>query len=80
MGEAFQAVKKRFTSAPILTLPDPELQFIVDASDVGVGGVLLQHSPQDNKVHPCAFFSKRLSPAETNYDMGNQELLALKLA
>lgn len=36
--------------------------------------------PKDNKVHPCAFFSKRLSPAERNYDVGNRELLALKLA
>jgi len=45
--EAFRNLKKRFTSAPILTLPDPELQFIVevDASNVGVGGVLSQRFP-----------------------------------
>ena len=81
-GEPFQALKKRFTSVPILTLPDPELQFIieVDASNVWVGGVLSQRSPKDNKVHLCAFFSKRLSPAERNYDVVNRELLALKLA
>ncbi len=31
-------------------------------------------------MHPCAFFSHRLSPAERNYDIGNRELLAVKLA
>jgi len=32
------------------------------------------------KLHPCAFYSKKLSPAEQNYHIGNQELLAIKLA
>ncbi|KAK3530527.1 hypothetical protein QTP86_027891 [Hemibagrus guttatus] len=31
-------------------------------------------------IHPCAFFSKKLSPVEQNYDIGNRELLAIKLA
>lgn len=57
-------------------------QFIVeeDASDVGVGAVLSQRSPVDGKVHPCAFFSHQLNPAERNYDIGNRELLAVRLA
>lgn len=80
--EAFRDLKQRFASAPILTLPDPKLQFIVevDASSVGVGGILSQRNPEDNKVHPCAFFSKKLSSTERNYDVGNRELLAIKLA
>lgn len=55
---AFQELK-RFTSAPILTQPDPSLQFIVevDTSDSGVEAVLSQRSPKDQRVHPCAFFS-----------------------
>lgn len=80
--EAFQHLKQRFCSAPILTLPDPNQQFVVevDASDVGVGAVLSQRSSVDNKIHPCAFFSRRLSPAERNYNIGDRELLAIKLA
>ncbi|XP_041810033.1 uncharacterized protein lrfn4b [Chelmon rostratus] len=80
--EAFNTLKQRFTSSPILSMPDPKLQFIVevDASDVGVGAVLSQRSLKDNKVHPCAFFSRKLSKAERNYDVGNRELLAVKLA
>lgn len=34
----------------------------------------------DQKLHPCAFFSHHLSPAERNYDIGNREVLAVKLA
>ena len=75
-------LKERFTSAPILVFPDPGRQFIVDvdASDTGVGAVLSQRSVKDQKVQPCAFFSRKLSPAERNYDIGNRELLAVKLA
>ncbi len=81
---AFESLKSRFSSAPILTTPDPSRQFIVevDASEVGVGGVLSQRSPSDEKIHPCAFFSHSLTPPppERNYDIGNRELLAVKLA
>ncbi|KAF7647278.1 hypothetical protein LDENG_00174850, partial [Lucifuga dentata] len=78
---AFNTLKQHFTSAPVLVLPDPTRQFLVevDASDVGVGAILSQCSAVD-KIHPCAFFSHRLSPTECNYDIGNRELLAVKLA
>lgn len=52
----------------------------MDASDTVVGAVLSQRSDKDNKLHPCAFSSSQLSPAERNYNIGNQELLAVKLA
>lgn len=52
----------------------------VDASEVGVGAVLSQRSSSDQKLYPCAFFSRCLPPAERNYDIGNWELLAVKLA
>ncbi|CAM4667952.1 unnamed protein product [Leuciscus chuanchicus] len=79
---AFAKLKDRFVSAPILIAPDSSRQFVVevDASEVGVGAVLSQRSPTDEKMHPCAFLSHRLSPAERNYDIGNRELLAVKLA
>ncbi|WP_353802541.1 ribonuclease H family protein, partial [Shigella sonnei] len=79
---AFDLLKERFTSAPILVTPDVTRQFIVevDASEVGVGAILSQRSQSDDKVHPCAYFSHRLSPSERNYDVGNRELLAIRLA
>ncbi|RVE76234.1 hypothetical protein OJAV_G00009200 [Oryzias javanicus] len=80
--ESFKTLKDRFSSAPVLLIPNEEKQFIleVDASDHGVGAVLSQRSDEDNKVHPCAFFSRRLSSAERNYDVGDRELLSIKLA
>lgn len=48
--------------------------------DIGVGAVLLQTASSDQKLHPCTFFSCRLSPGERNYDIGNPKLLAVKLA
>uniref|UniRef100_A0A8C6PAB7 Gypsy retrotransposon integrase-like protein 1 n=3 Tax=Nothobranchius TaxID=28779 RepID=A0A8C6PAB7_NOTFU len=80
-NRAFTELKRRFSTAPILTQPDPSKQFIVevDASESGVGAVLSQRA-SDNKVHPCAYFSCKLNPAERNYDIGNRELLAVKLA
>lgn len=79
---AFDRLKSLFTTAPILLTPDISRQFIVevDASEVGVGAVLSQRSPADEKVHPCAFFFHHLSPSECNYDVGNRELLAIRLA
>ena len=80
--DAFRGLKGRFTSAPILVHPDPGRQFIVevDASNTGVGAIMSQRSAGDSKVHPCAFYSHRLSPAKQNYDIGNKDLLAVKLA
>ena len=79
---SFKKLRKLFTSAPVLMQPDPQLQFVVevDASEVGVGAVLSQRSKKDGRLHPCAFLSKKLSPAEANYDVGNRELLAIKVA
>uniref|UniRef100_A0A3P9IIW0 Gypsy retrotransposon integrase-like protein 1 n=1 Tax=Oryzias latipes TaxID=8090 RepID=A0A3P9IIW0_ORYLA len=79
---AFDTLKSLFVTAPILIQPDPTRQFIVevDASDTGVGAVLSQREHTSGKLKPCAFFSRKLSPAERNYDVGNRELLAIKLA
>jgi len=65
----------------ILQVPDLDRQFIKegDASDLGVGPVLSQRAAVDQKLHTCAFFSWRLNPTGRNYDIGNWELLAIKL-
>ncbi|KAI3372638.1 hypothetical protein L3Q82_023114 [Scortum barcoo] len=80
--KAFNRLRTLFTTAPVLVQPDPAQQFVVevDASDIGVGAVLSQRRGSDGRLHPCAFFSRRLSPAEANYDVGNRELLAVKMA
>ncbi len=80
--QAFQTLKERFTTAPILHHPDPEREFVVevDASSTGIGAVLSQRQGDPLKLYPCAFYSRKLTPAEQNYDVGNRELLAMKAA
>lgn len=76
---AFGELKALFFFSSCFMSPRP---FIVEinASDLGVGAVLSQRSEKDSKTHPCAFFSRRLSSADQNYDVGNRELLVIKLA
>ncbi len=42
--------------------------------------MLSQYHGEPPRLHPCAYFSWKLTPAEQNYDIGNRELLAIKLA
>lgn len=58
----------------MLKLPDPAKQFIVevDVSEVGLGGVLSQYYGDPHKLHPCAYFSKKLTDAERHYDSTNR--------
>ncbi len=79
---AFKKLQEAFCTAPILTQPDPHLPFIVevDASTTGVGAVLSQLYGEPPRLHPCTHNSLKLSPAERNYNIGNRELLAIKLA
>ncbi|KAK3522991.1 hypothetical protein QTP86_010489 [Hemibagrus guttatus] len=79
---AFQQLKDCFTTAPILQHPDPDLPFVVevDASSSGLRAVLFQRHGEPGKLHPCAFYSRKLMAAEANYDVGNRELLSIKAA
>lgn len=81
-GRAFDLLKKAFVSAPVLCFPDISRPFFVevDASDSGIGAVLSQKDEVSGKTHPCAFFSRKLSPAEHNYAVGDRELLAMYAA
>ena len=74
---AFQAAKQALSSATYLKFPAPGalLTLSTDASDVAVGGVLEQvfhGTPQ-----PIAFFSRKLSSAESRYSTFDRELLAV---
>src|SRR5947199_8159998 len=47
-----------------------------DASDLAKGAVLSQLEP-DKKWHPLAFYSKKFTPAEINYDIHDKEMSAI---
>jgi len=65
--EAFEELKKRFTTAPILSHFYPGRKRVVepDASDFALGCVLSQY--QGRRPHPVAFHSRKLNSAERNY-------------
>ena len=52
---------------------------MVDASDLGVGSVLLQEDEEGNE-HPIAYFSKKLNECQKKYSTIEKETLALILA
>lgn len=81
-ANVFQKLKELFVTAPMLKLPDPTKQLIieVEASEVSLGAVLSQVHGEPSRLHPCPFFSRKLSSAECNYDIGNRELLVVKAA
>lgn len=76
--DAFDDLKQRFTTAPILRHFDFDRPIVVetDASDYVSAGVLSQYD-DDNVLHPVAFFSKKHSPPECNYEIYDKELLAI---
>jgi hypothetical protein len=74
--DTFNTIKQAMASAPILSSPNlepgaPPFHVICDASGVGLGALLEQDG------HPCAYESRKLLPAERNYGVGEQELLAV---
>ena len=70
---AFQNIKHRLTTAPILILPDFSQPFELhtDASKTGIGGVLSQNG------RPVAFFSEKVSGARLNYSTYDVEFYAV---
>jgi len=75
---AFDELKKRFTTQPILIMFDPEKPITVetDASDKALGACLSQPGPQ-GKLQPVAYHSRKMTPAELRYDIHDKELLAI---
>lgn len=76
--QAFDSLKDAFTSAPILVHFDWDKEIILetDASDYVTAGVLSQRG-HDGTLHPVAFYSKKNSPAECNYEIYDKELMAI---
>jgi RNase H-like domain found in reverse transcriptase len=74
---AFHDVKRAYTTAPVLKIADPALDYVVttDASDVGIDAVLEQD--YDDGLHPVAYASRKLNSAEQNYPTHDRELLAI---
>lgn len=75
---AFKSLVTAFTSAPILRHFEPGTPIVIetDASDFAIAGVLSQPDSV-NRLHPIAFYSRKMQDAELNYDIFNKEMLAI---
>lgn len=73
---AFQTLKNALTQAPVWALPNFQQPIVLetDASDVGIGAVLMQGG------HPIAYLSQALSPGNRALSTYEKESLAIIMA
>jgi Reverse transcriptase (RNA-dependent DNA polymerase)/RNase H-like domain found in reverse transcriptase len=75
--KAFEFLKQAFLVAPMLAQFDEDRETVVecDASGWALGGALMQYV--DGVLRPIAFYSRRMTPAECNYEIYDKEMLAV---
>src|SRR3954447_15755199 len=75
--KSFSRTQKSFNISTSLRIADPDLPYYVnvDASGYAIGGWLSQDD--GNGHRPVAYFSRKMTAAERNYPVHEQELLAL---
>jgi len=75
---AFDKLRQKLCSTLVLTYFKPGRPLLVetDASKYVSSGILSQHE-KDGKRRPILYRSKTMTPAESNYDVYNKELLAI---
>jgi hypothetical protein len=74
--KAFEELKQKLTSTPVLSLPDFSKPFVIecDASGVGLGAILMQDK------RPIAYYSKALGTKNLTKSAYEKELMAVVLA
>ena len=74
---AFEELIDQFTTAPLLRHYDRNLplRLETDASQWALAGIISQ--PFKDQWHPIAFFSRRFTEAEINYQIYDKEMLAI---
>ncbi|RDX78889.1 Retrovirus-related Pol polyprotein from transposon 17.6, partial [Mucuna pruriens] len=77
--QAFEELKTRLTSTPILQAPNWELPFelMCDASNSALGVVLGQRDRVGGPAHVIAYASRTMDQAQINYTTTEKELLAI---
>ena len=76
--QAFETLKEKLSTYPILRSPDFEKPFILhtDASHIALGAILAQKDNQ-NREYACHYASKLLKPNERTYGITELECLAI---
>jgi len=79
---AFDHLKQLLTSSPVLRhySRSADTLLVTDASKFALGAALYQRDSPTDPYRPVAFYSRKLSSAESNYTTREGELLAIKSA
>ena len=74
---AFDKLKAALCSPPVLLIPDQSRPFVLncDACKYAIGATLQQD--HGSGLQPVAYFSAKMTDAERNYDVREQEFMAL---
>jgi hypothetical protein len=77
--KAFEALKIAFTSASMLLHfdLDKRSQLETNASDFALSAIISQLVESTGQWHSIAFWSRKMTPAEINYEIDEKEMLAI---
>ena len=77
LQKRFEEIKSQLCNAPVLKFPDFDKYFVLrtDASDTGLGAVLLQKHGE--MMFPIAYASKKLAGAPKSYATVEKECMAI---
>jgi transposase InsO family protein len=76
--QAFDKLKEIFVTEPVLAQWDPDKETILETDSSGyvVAGVLSQYDNQ-GLLRPVAYYSKKMTCTQSNYEIHDKELLAV---
>ena len=76
--KAFDTLKHRFTTEPVLMMPDQARPFQIEADAYKyVSGAVLTQMDSNGDRHPVAFLLKTFNETERNYKIYDRELLGI---
>ena len=80
-NKALESLKKALSSAPVLMVPDPRKEFVVetDASGFAVGAIVSQKDDKGS-LRVVAYASRKMTGPESRYPTHTKELLAIHYA
>ena len=77
MVKCFNDLKQSVSTMPVLKIPDSTRPFLIepDANNFNIAAALLQE--YDGILHPCIFFSRKLTDTETRWPTYDLEALSV---